>query len=86
MREIAIVKVIDQERDERLNPVAKFLIIAGLVMVGLGLLWMVGERFGLGRLPGDIVVERGNFKFYFPLATSLILSVVVSLLLWLFNR
>ena len=65
---------------------AKFLIIAGLVMVGLGLLWMVGERFGLGRLPGDIVVERGNFKFYFPLATSLILSVVVSLLLWLFNR
>jgi hypothetical protein len=66
--------------------VAKFLIIAGLVMVGLGILWMVGERFGLGRLPGDIVVERGNFKFYFPLATSLILSVVVSLLLWFFNR
>ncbi len=65
---------------------AKFLIIAGLVMVGLGLLWMVGERFGLGRLPGDIIVERGNFKFYFPLATSLILSVVISLLLWLFNR
>ncbi|PWB89637.1 DUF2905 domain-containing protein [Methylocystis sp. SB2] len=65
---------------------AKFLIIAGLVMVGLGILWMVGERFGLGRLPGDIVVERGNFKFYFPLATSLILSVAVSLLLWFFNR
>lgn len=65
---------------------AKFLIIAGLVMVGLGLLWMVGERFGLGRLPGDIVVERGNFRFYFPLATSLVLSVVVSLLLWFFNR
>lgn len=65
---------------------AKFLIIAGLVMVGLGLLWMVGERFGLGRLPGDIVVERGNFKFYFPLATSLILSVAVSLLLWFFDR
>lgn len=65
---------------------AKFLIIAGLVMVGFGLLWMVGERFGLGRLPGDIVVERGNFKFYFPLATSLILSVVISLLMWLFSR
>ncbi|HEY8126137.1 MAG TPA: DUF2905 domain-containing protein [Methylocystis sp.] len=65
---------------------AKFLIIAGLVMIGLGLLWMVGERFGLGRLPGDIVVERGNFKIYVPLATSLVLSIVVSLLLWLFNR
>ncbi|TLG77740.1 DUF2905 domain-containing protein [Methylocystis sp. B8] len=65
---------------------AKFLIIAGLVMIGVGVLWMVGERFGLGRLPGDIMVERGNFRFYFPLATSLILSVVISLLLWLFNR
>jgi hypothetical protein len=65
---------------------AKFLIVAGLVMVGVGVLWMVGERFGLGRLPGDIVVERGNFKFYFPLATSLVLSVVISLIFWLANR
>jgi hypothetical protein len=65
---------------------AKFLIVAGLVMVGVGVLWMVGERFGLGRLPGDIVVERGNFKFYFPLATSLVLSVVISLIMWLANR
>ncbi|WP_292527780.1 DUF2905 domain-containing protein [Methylocystis sp.] len=65
---------------------AKFLIFAGIVLIGLGILWMVGERFGLGRLPGDIVIERGNFRFYFPLATSIILSVIISLLLWLFNR
>ncbi len=65
---------------------AKFLIFAGLVLIGLGVLWMIGERFGLGRLPGDVVIERGNFRFYFPLATSLVLSVVISLLLWLFNR
>lgn len=65
---------------------AKFLIVAGLVLAGVGVLWLVGERFGLGRLPGDIVVERGNFKFYFPLATSLVLSVVISLILWLANR
>ena len=65
---------------------AKVLIFMGLVLIGLGVLWMVGERFGLGRLPGDIVVERGNFRFYFPLATSLVLSLVISLLLWLFNR
>ncbi|MGD9543691.1 MAG: DUF2905 domain-containing protein [Methylocystis sp.] len=64
----------------------KFLIVAGLVLVGVGVLWMIGERFGLGRLPGDIVFERGNFRLYVPIATSLILSVVVSLLLWLFNR
>lgn len=65
---------------------AKFLIFAGLVLIGLGVLWMIGERFGLGRLPGDVVIERGNFRFYFPLATSIVLSVVISLLLWLFNR
>lgn len=65
---------------------ARFLIFAGLVLIGLGVLWMVGERFGLGRLPGDVVVERGNVRFYFPLASSLVLSLVVSLLLWLFNR
>ncbi|MBI1980769.1 MAG: DUF2905 domain-containing protein [Methylocystis sp.] len=65
---------------------ARFLIFAGLVLIGLGVLWMIGERFGLGRLPGDIVVERGNFRFYFPLASSIVLSVVISLLLWLFNR
>jgi hypothetical protein len=65
---------------------AKFLIFAGIVLIGLGVLWIVGERFGLGRLPGDIVIERGNFRFYFPLATSIILSVIISLLLWPFNR
>ncbi|MFO1103960.1 MAG: DUF2905 domain-containing protein [Methylocystis sp.] len=65
---------------------ARFLIVAGLVLIGLGVLWMIGERFGLGRLPGDIVVERDNFHFYFPLASSLVLSLVISLLIWLFNR
>ncbi|MGE0196145.1 MAG: DUF2905 domain-containing protein [Methylocystis sp.] len=50
----------------------KFLIVAGLVLVGVGVLWMIGERFGLGRLPGDIVFERGNFRLYVPIATSLI--------------
>ena len=65
---------------------ARFLIIAGLTMIGVGLLWMIGERFGLGRLPGDITIERGNLRIYFPLASSLALSVVISLLFWLFNR
>jgi hypothetical protein len=65
---------------------AKVLILIGLALIVVGLLWLVGERLGLGRLPGDIVVERENFKFYFPLMTSLIVSVVLSLLLWLFSR
>jgi len=63
------------------------LIVLGLVLVGVGLLLsFVGKVPWLGRLPGDIHVERGNWSFYFPLATSLLLSVVLSLLFWLFGR
>jgi hypothetical protein len=64
----------------------KILIGAGIVLILVGLLWLVGERFGLGRLPGDILIERGNFRLYIPITTSLIVSVVLSLALWLFNR
>jgi hypothetical protein len=65
---------------------AKVLILIGLALIVVGLIWLAGERLGLGRLPGDIVVERENFRFYFPLMTMLIVSVVLSLLLWLFSR
>ncbi len=65
---------------------AKFLILAGRVPISLGVLWMIGERIGLGRPPGDIVVERGNVRFSFPLASSLVLSLVISLFLWPFSR
>jgi hypothetical protein len=69
-----------------LNPVAKVMIIGGVVLIILGLIWQVGGRFlSLGRLPGDIVVERDNFRFYFPVATSIILSVVLSLIFYLFR-
>jgi hypothetical protein len=64
----------------------KVLIIAGLVLVMVGVAWVVGERFGLGRLPGDIVIDRGNTRFYFPLMTSILVSIVLSLALWLFSR
>ncbi len=64
----------------------KLLIGAGVVLIAVGLLWMVGERFGLGRLPGDIVVERENFRFYFPITTSILLSIALSFVFWLFNR
>jgi hypothetical protein len=64
----------------------KLLIGAGVVLILVGLAWLVGERIGLGRLPGDIIIERGNFRFYLPIATSLIISIVLSIALWLFNR
>ena len=65
---------------------AKLLIIIGLVLVAVGILWLVGERLGLGRLPGDIVIDRDGTRIYIPIATSLVVSVVLSLVLWLLMR
>jgi hypothetical protein len=66
--------------------VARWLIILGVALIVIGLLWPVLQRMGLGRLPGDIVIERDNFRLYIPIVTSLIVSLVLSLILWLFNR
>jgi hypothetical protein len=66
--------------------VGKFLIIAGIVLVAVGIVWLVGERFGLGRLPGDIVIERENTRIYLPIMTSIVISVILSVALWLFSR
>ena len=62
----------------------KLLVFVGLGTAALGLLVMFG--LPIGRLPGDIVVRRGNFSFYFPLATSIILSILLTLILTLFRR
>jgi len=64
----------------------RYLIIAGLVLVAAGLLWPLAERLNLGRLPGDFVLGRGSFRLYLPLATSLLISLVLSLVLWLMRR
>jgi hypothetical protein len=60
--------------------VSRFLIMFGLIILGVGLLWPLLSKLGLGRLPGDIVVEGENYSFYFPIVTSLILSVVLSII------
>jgi hypothetical protein len=71
-------------------PLGKALVVFGLVVVGLGiLLWGASSApilNRLGRLPGDIYVRRGNFTFYFPVATAIIVSVVLSILLALMRR
>jgi hypothetical protein len=69
----------------------KFLLGLGLVMIVLGgILLLAGNSAGkvpwLGGLPGDIYIERENWRFYFPLCTSILISVVLSLLVWLFSR
>jgi hypothetical protein len=65
---------------------ARVLIILGALILAVGLLWPYLSQLGLGRLPGDIVIERGNTTFYFPLMTCLLISVVFSLVLWVANR
>jgi Protein of unknown function (DUF2905) len=64
----------------------RWLVAIGLVLVLVGLLWPFLSKLGLGRLPGDIVIERANFRFYFPIVTCLIVSLVLSFFLWLLNR
>lgn len=62
------------------------LIIIGLLILAAGLLWPWLSRIGLGRLPGDILIRREGYTFYFPLTTSIIVSVVLALLFWLFRK
>ena len=64
----------------------KALIIAGLTILVIGLLWPWLSKLPLGRLPGDFVVEREGFRFYLPLTTGILLSLAVSLVIWLFRR
>ena len=65
---------------------ARWLIILGMVLVVAGLLWPWLTRLGLGLLPGDILVEREDFRLYLPITTSILISILLSVLLWLLNR
>lgn len=67
----------------------KLLLGMAAILAVLGALLLVADRFPglrLGRLPGDVSIARGNFRFYFPLGTSILLSIVLSLVMWLFGR
>jgi ribose/xylose/arabinose/galactoside ABC-type transport system permease subunit len=68
------------------SPVSRFLITLGLLLVLAGLVWPLLQKLGFGRLPGDIVVEREGFRLYFPIVTSILVSLVLTLILWLLNR
>ncbi len=64
----------------------KALIILGAIVILVGLAWPWLSKLPLGRLPGDIVIDRPGFKFFFPVTTMIIVSVVLSVILWLFRR
>lgn len=65
---------------------ARGLIVLGIVLIVIGLAWPWLSKLGLFRLPGDIVIERNGFRFYFPVTSMVLLSLAVSLLIWLFRR
>jgi len=68
-------------------PAGKLLILLGLVLVGAGILFLLSDKIPwMGRLPGDITIKRDNYTVYFPLATCILISVIVSLILWFFRK
>ena len=67
-------------------PIPRIFIVIGLVLILLGLLWPWLDKLGLGRLPGDVAVHRDNVRFYFPITTSIVISIVVTLLFWLLRK
>jgi Protein of unknown function (DUF2905) len=64
----------------------RWLVIFGAALILVGLSWPLVQKLGLGRLPGDIVIERGNFRLYVPIMSSILVSLALSLILWLFRR
>jgi hypothetical protein len=72
---------------ETTHYIGKLLIVLGAVVVVIGVLFMLSDKIPwLGKLPGDILVRRKNFTFYFPLATCILISIVLTVLFWLFGR
>lgn len=67
--------------------IGKILILVGLAIIAIGgLIMLSGKISWIGRLPGDILIQKKNFTFYFPIATSIIISIILTLVLWLFFR
>jgi hypothetical protein len=73
-------------RERKSMDTSRFLILLGLAICAVGLFWPIISKLGLGRLPGDIVVERDGYSFYFPFTTGLIISAFISVLWWLLSR
>jgi hypothetical protein len=72
-------------RNNRIT-VSRVLVIIGVILIIIGLAWPLLQKLGLGRLPGDISIERDGFRFYFPITTSIIISLLLTLVFWLFRK
>ena len=74
---------------DEFGTIGRYLILFGAVIIFIGIILVVSGKFPglrIGRLPGDIYIERGNSRFYFPLASSILLSLILTFILWLINR
>ncbi|WP_427339071.1 DUF2905 domain-containing protein [Caloranaerobacter sp. DY30410] len=69
-----------------MESLGRFLVITGLIFIILGGFLIILQKVGLGKLPGDIVYQKGNFTFVFPIATSIVLSIILSIILNIFSR
>lgn len=70
-----------------MSQIPKILITLGIVMIIAGLIWQVGGKYiSLGKLPGDILIKRGNTTFYFPIVTSIVVSILLSLIFFIIGR
>lgn len=71
-----------------MQPIGKIIVVIGVVLIAVGLLvWLAGDKFSwFGHLPGDIRVERKNMRFYAPITSMILLSIFLSLLLWVFRK
>jgi Protein of unknown function (DUF2905) len=69
-----------------MSSISKYFIIIGTIFVAVGILFSIFPKLGIfGKLPGDISIEKENFRFYFPIATSIVISILLTLILWLIS-
>ncbi|KTD04266.1 DUF2905 domain-containing protein [Fluoribacter gormanii] len=66
--------------------IQKILIIIGIILLIIGIFWPLIKKLGLGKLPGDIIIQKGNFTFYFPVSTCILISLIIMLIFWFFNK
>ena len=64
----------------------KTLIIIGIIIIAIGLLWPIITKMPFGKLPGDITIKKEGFQLYFPISTMIVISIVISILFWLFRK
>ncbi|HHF7366369.1 TPA: DUF2905 domain-containing protein [Legionella bozemanae] len=66
--------------------IQKTLIITGIILLIIGIFWPFIKKIGLGKLPGDIIIQKNDFTFYFPITTCILISLIIMLIFWFFNK